>query len=184
MRHPLRTAAGAFAAALLLASAGLAACTDDAGSAEAFCTEVKQVPSLESVLARFSEADPDVLADRIAKARAAYDELAAAAPPEIEEETERVVALVDATLDAVEDHPDDPAKASAQLRKAVAGLDGVEADRTAVADYAQTTCDVQLDATLEESGATTSTSTTSTTPGTATTSAVTGTSDPAGAPGG
>jgi hypothetical protein len=184
MRHPLRMAAGAFAGALLLASGGLAACTDDAGSAEAFCTEVKQVPSLEAVLARFSEADPDVLADRIAKARTAYDELAEAAPSEIEEETDRVVALVDATLDAVEDHPDDPAKASAQLRRSVADLDGIEADRAAVAEYAQTTCDVQLDATLEEGGATSSTSTTSTTPETATTSTVTGTSDPAGSTGG
>jgi hypothetical protein len=164
MRHPFRTAAGTFAAALLLASGGLAACSDDAGSPEAFCAQVEQVPSLESVLSRFSEADPDLLADRIAKARAAYDELAEAAPAEIEDETDQVVALVDAILDAVEEHPDDPAKASAQLRTAMADHEGVEADRAKVADYAQATCDVQLDATLSEGGATSSpnSSTTST----------------------
>ncbi|WP_421119246.1 hypothetical protein ACE2AJ_18050 [Aquihabitans daechungensis] len=159
-----RSAARALAAALLLT--GLGACTEDSGSTEAFCTRVKEVPALESVLARFSEADPDVLADRIAKARSAYDDLADAAPPEIADETDEVVSLVNDILDAVEQHPTDPAKASAQLRTAVAAHEGVASDRSKVADYAQDECDVQLDAALTEGSASTST-TSSTIAGTA-----------------
>ncbi|MCU1372228.1 MAG: hypothetical protein JWO77_3422 [Ilumatobacteraceae bacterium] len=162
MRRPLRTVATALAA--LLAAGALAACTSDSGSAEDFCAQVKQVPSLETVLSRFSEADPDVLQDRIDKARNAYDGLAAAAPDEIGDETDQVVSLVDAILSAVEENPADPAKAAAQLRTAMADHKGVDADRAAVAAYAQQECDVQLDATLSDGvGATTTSSTTSTT---------------------
>jgi hypothetical protein len=161
MSRSRRSAALAFAAALLLAT-GASACTKDSGSTKEFCAQVKEVPALETVLARFSEADPDVLADRIAKARSAYDDLAEAAPPEIAGETDEVVSLVNDILDAVEEHPTDPAKASTQLRTAMAEHEDVAADRTKVADYAQDECDVQLDATLTEGSASTSTSTTST----------------------
>ena len=159
MRPTRRPIAFALAAALL--AGGLGACTSDGGSTEAFCAQVKQVPALEAVLARFSETDPDVLADRIAKARQAYDDLAAAAPSEIADEADEVVALVDDIFDAVEAHPTDPAAASAQLRKAMAEHRGVAADRKKVAAYARTKCDVQLDATLTEGGTSTTTSTTS-----------------------
>lgn len=150
-----RPAAAALAACLLLLASG---CSKDEGSTEAFCAQVKQVPALETVLDRFSEADPAVLADRIEQARTAYADLADAAPEEIAEPTEAVVDLVDATLDAVEDHPTDPSAASAQLRKAVAASKGIDADRKEVAAFAQDRCDVRLDATL--GGSTTTTTTT------------------------
>ncbi len=155
-----RPAALALAASLLLATA-LGACTKDSGSKAEFCARVKEVPALESVLARFSEADADVLADRIAKARAAYDDLANAAPPKIADETDEVVSLVNDILDAVEQHPTDPAKAAARVRTAMAEHKGVAADRAEVADYAQDECGVQLDATLTQGGASASTTTTS-----------------------
>jgi hypothetical protein len=161
---PRRAAAALTLAAGALLAAGLSGCTSDGGSTEAFCDQVKQVPALETVLARFSEADRDVLADRIAKARSAYADLADAAPSEIADETDEVVSLVDDILDAVEEHPTDPAKASAQLRKAMAEHDDVASDRAAVADFAKDECDVQLDATLTDA----STSTTSPTTGTTT----------------
>jgi hypothetical protein len=157
----------------LLAGA-LGGCTSDGGSTKAFCTRVKQVPALETVLARFSEADRDVLADRIAKARTAYAELADAAPKEIADETDEVVSLVDDILDAVEEHPTDPAKASAQLRKAMAAHEDVASDRAAVAGYAEDECGVHLDATLTE-GSTSTTSTSTTEPaGPGTTTTTTG----------
>jgi hypothetical protein len=159
MPFPFRPAALAIAA-LVLATGSITGCTSDSGSTEDFCAQVKKVPSLEAVLSRFSEADRDVLQGRIDKARAAYQDLADAAPAEIDEETDQVVSLVDAVLDAVEQHPNDPAKASAQLRKAMADHKAVEADRAKVAAYAQRHCDVQLDATLSNQPASTSTTTT------------------------
>ncbi|HWJ96759.1 MAG TPA: hypothetical protein VNQ33_01290 [Acidimicrobiales bacterium] len=178
-------AARALTAALLLATAA-AGCSKHSGSTAEFCTRVKQVPALETVLDRFSEADPGALADRIDKARTAYDDLADAAPKQIAEATDQVVGLVDAVLDAVEQHPTDPAKASAQLRKAVAARKGVEADRAEVAAFAQEHCDVRLDATLTDATAPTTAATTTTTevdsvitappsgPATSTTAATTG----------
>ena len=158
MRRSPRLALAVAAALVLAAAAG--ACTEDRGSTKAFCTQVKQVPALETVLDRFSEADPGVLADRIEQARDAYDDLAAAAPDQIAEETDEVVSLVDATLDAVEEHPTDPAQASAQLRKAVAAHKGVESARAEVAAFAQDKCDVRLDATLTGAGSSSTTTTT------------------------
>lgn len=149
------------AAALLVAVALItgAGCSKDEGSTQAFCTEVKQVPALETVLDRFTEADPAVLDDRIDKARAAYADLAEAAPEQIADETDAVVSLVDEILDAVQENPTDPAQASAQLRKAVAARKGIDGDRTKVAAFAQEHCDVELDATLG-SGPTGTTTTT------------------------
>lgn len=157
--HPAsRRAALALATSVLLAAAA-SGCSKPSGSTEAFCAQVKRVPSLETVLDRFSEAEPAALSDRIEKARTAYDDLAEAAPKQIAEATDQVVSLVDALLDAVEEHPTDPAKASAQARKAVAAHKGVEADRAEVAAFAQDRCDVRLDATLT-GGSTGSTTTT------------------------
>lgn len=159
--HPRPTRAARSAAVslavALVAALGIAGCSSSSGSQEAFCAQVAQVPALESVLARFSEADPDVLADKIDKARAAYEELAAAAPGEIDDEVDEVVAMVDATLEAVEDHPDDPAAAADQLREAVADRPDLDDARTKVAAYAQDECDVRLDPTLAPADESTST---------------------------
>jgi hypothetical protein len=149
-------------AVLLVALGALApaGCSRSKGSTEAFCAQVKQVPSLESVLDRFSEADPAVLADRIVKARHAYDDLADAAPGEIRDEARDVVALVDAVLQAVEDHPTDPAAAAKQLRAEVADHPKATASRQKVAAFAQDECHVRLDPTLApSSGAPTTTTT-------------------------
>jgi hypothetical protein len=156
MHRSPRWAVPAATVAVLLAGVA-AGCTKESGSTEAFCSNVKQVPALETVLDRFSEADPDALADRIEKARTAYDDLAEAAPEEIADQTDAVVGLVDAILDAVAQNPTDPAKASAQLRKAVAAHEGVDADRTKVAAFVQEHCDVRLDATLTDGPASTTT---------------------------
>ncbi|WP_426572081.1 hypothetical protein [Aquihabitans sp. McL0605] len=143
------------ALAALVGAAALVGCSHPTGSKAKFCAQVRKVPALESVLAHFSETDPDVLNDRITKARAAYDQLTEDAPSAIDVQTDQVVKLVDDILDAVEQHPTDPAKAAAQLRKAVAVDKQVGAARTKVAAYAKTECGVQLDATLTDSPTTT-----------------------------
>ena len=176
--------AAALAGAAALLATVAAGCTKDAGSTKAFCARVKEVPALETVLDRFTEADPSVLDDRIEKARTAYAELADAAPKAIADETDEVVSLVDDILDAVEENPTDQAKASAQLRKAMAAHEGIDADRAKVAAFAQDHCDVQLDATLGGGPADSTTTTTApdtviTAPG-ATTSSTDGTSTTGG----
>jgi hypothetical protein len=128
----------------------LSGCSKDEGSQEAFCAQVAKVPSLEATLSRFSEVDADVLADRIEKARAAYHDLEDAAPGQIDGETAAVVDLVDAVLDAVLEHPDDPEQAAAQLREAMDDHAGVDDDRAAVAAYAADECGVTLDADLAD----------------------------------
>lgn len=165
---PLRYRAGlaAVGALSLLISAG---CTQSSGSTKAFCDQVAQVPSLETVLARFSEADPGELRTRIDKARSAYHALEDAAPSEIHDETADVVALVDDILDAVADNPDDPVKAADQLRKAMADHKGVAGSRTKVASYAERNCKVQLDPTLTGSTTSTTAVTSTTVPATTTT---------------
>ncbi len=179
MRRSSRGAALALTTLALLGGTATG-CSKETGSTKAFCAQVKQVPALETVLDRFSEADPDALADRIEKARTAYDDLADAAPAQIADETDQVVSLVDAILEAVEQHPTDPAKASAQLRKAVAAHKGVDADRAEVAAFAQRHCDVRLDATLTGGPSSTTTTTEVDTiitaaPGSATTTTATST---------
>ena len=126
----------------------VSACTGTTGSAEDFCDEVAKVPALEAVLARFSEADPQVLQDRIDRARAAYEALAEAAPDAIDDETDQVVELVDAILASVEDHPTDPAAAANQLRRVVAQHAEVDQARAKVTEYAQDECGIRLDPTL------------------------------------
>ena len=147
-----RRIAAAAAAVATIAAGGLGACTTEPGSTEAFCREVRKAPSLEAVLNRFSETDPDVLAERIDRARDAYEALAEAAPSEIDAETDDVVALVDEVLTAVEDHPTDPAAAADQLREAMADHPDAEASQAAVSEFALTECGVTLDPTLPTEG--------------------------------
>ena len=142
--------------AAILMSAVASGCTSDSGSETAFCDAVTQVPALESVLARFNEADPDLLQDRIDKARGAYEDLARAAPSEIDAEADDVVDVVDQILLAVEENPTDPAKAADQLRTAMADHPEIDRSRAKVTAYAQTECGVRLEPTLGTS--TTSTS--------------------------
>ena len=178
MTRPAPRPLAALVLSALLGAAALAGCSKPTGSEEKFCDQVRKVPALESVLARFSEIDVDVLQERIDKARAAYEELAVAAPSAIDVQTDEVVGLVDAILDAVEENPTDPAKASEQLRTAMADHDGIGDARAEVASYAEEECGVQLDATLTDT-----TETTGTTAGTSTTGVAGvdgGRGDPAG----
>ncbi|MFN8019279.1 MAG: hypothetical protein U0P45_14320 [Acidimicrobiales bacterium] len=145
-RHAPRIAALLLAAGA--ATASLSACTKDSGSTAEFCTQVQAVPSLETVVTRFSETDPAVLDDRIDRARAAYHDLEDAAPKEIHGDTAEVVAVVDAVLDAVAAHPSDPAKATDALRTEVKRHPKVGAARARVVRYAKAECDVTLDGTL------------------------------------
>lgn len=142
---PARLARLGGAGVLAVLAVAVPACSDDGGSVEAFCDEVRRVPSLESVVSRFNEVEPTNLADRIAKAREAYQRMADAAPSAIDGQADAVVALVEEVLDAIEAHPDDPEAAAEAVRTAMADHEGVADDRDELVTYAEAECDVVLD---------------------------------------
>lgn len=137
-------------AALTLALvAAVSGCSDELGSEEAFCRQVRRLPPLESVISGFSEADPAELANRMERAGSAYRELRSVAPSGIRVSVGDMVDLVDAVLGAVEAHQDDPQAAVEALRTAVGQHpDAPQASRRVV-DYSAETCDVALNPTLD-----------------------------------
>lgn len=143
MRHTL-----AAATAILLALLTMAGCSRDHGSQEAFCKEIKRVPSLDTVVEGFSDADPQELSARLKAANASYAALQKAAPKEIRSQVGEVEDLVDVVTQAVEDHHDDPEAAAAQVRRAMASHPDAKTATVAVAKYAKTNCDVDLNPTL------------------------------------
>lgn len=132
----------------VLASA-IAGCTDDGGSEDAFCREVRSLPPLDSVINGFSEADPGQLETRLTRASSAYEDLRAAAPSEIRGSVGDMVDLVDAVLDAVEANRDDPEAAVDALRTAVVENPDAPLASRRVVDYAADSCDVVLNPTLD-----------------------------------
>lgn len=128
---------------------GIPGCSDDAGSEEAFCGQVRSLPPLDSVISSFSDADPGELDTRLEAAAASYGELRKVAPSEIRNSVDDMVDLVDAVLGAVETHREDPEAAVAALRTAV--VDHPDAPRSSkrVVDYAAEACGVVLNPTLD-----------------------------------
>ncbi len=148
-----RVTTGAMAVAALVA--GLTGCTDDGGSPEAFCKAVKAVPSLESVVTGFDDADRTELTARLDAAEDAYGELRSTAPGEIDDDVDDVVDLVDAVIDAVRRHRADPEAVAAQVRRSVGDHPDAAAAATRLGDYGSKTCKVELNPVVEGDTATT-----------------------------
>lgn len=145
--RPWSRAASA-AVVLVLAAAGGTACTKDQGSTEAFCREVRLVPPLASVVSGYAEADPATLDQRLDEAAAAYRRLADAAPSDVRGDVRTMTDLVDAVLDAVRANDGDPDATAADLRAAMKRHEGAQAASLAVAAFARTHCDVELNPTV------------------------------------
>ncbi len=142
-------------AAIAVASA--VSCTEDAGTATAFCDRVAKAPALDTVVEDFAGADPDELTDRLEGARRAYRAVADAAPGEINDATEDLVALVEAVIDGIAANPTDPEAAADAIRAAVAERpDGTEA-AVDVAAYAKVKCELDLNPVVVETSTTTTT---------------------------
>ena len=135
-------------AAIVVLLFGAAGCSRDHGSKEAFCKEIKRVPSLDTVVEGFADADPQELAARLHAANASYAALHDAAPKQIRSQVGEVQGLADVVTAAVEDHHDDPEAAAAEIRKAMASHKGAKAATVAVAAYAKANCDVDLNPSL------------------------------------
>ena len=123
---------------------GLGACSKEGGSQEAFCRDLRKVPTLESVVADYADSDPDELQHRLDEARDAFDQLRSSAPEEIDGDVDEMVALVDDVLDAVERHRDDPDAVAKDLRTAMKGRLGAAKASLRVAAYGATKCNVTL----------------------------------------
>lgn len=148
-RRVATVAAGLLASAVAVGP--LAACTDDqTASPESFCDSLRRVPSLTSVFTGFADQDASRLDRSLSDAEAAFDRLRDTAPDEIAPDVTEVVDLVQAVIDGVRAHPTDPDAAAAEIRAAVDDHPDAVTSSLAVADYARTQCDVELNPTVPE----------------------------------
>jgi hypothetical protein len=135
---------GAAAALAICSSAVAVACSDDEPAVGSFCDELKQAPSLASVLAGFADQDPARLDDQLDRASAEYDDLRDAAPSEIAPDVARTVDLVHDVIEAVRTDRDDPVAAAEGVRVVIADHPDAETSSLAVADYARQECGLEL----------------------------------------
>ena len=153
----MKLAIGVAAAAVALSTLG---CTKEQGSEEAFCREVAKAPTIDSVVSGFTDADPGELDKRLADAAKSYEDIANAAPGEIRGEVDTVVRLVDAVIDAVKDHSDDPEVVADQVRNAVVDNPGSIKAAASIAIYAANNCSLELNPTVDDEPETATTTTT------------------------
>lgn len=148
-RRVATLAAGLLASAVAVGP--LAACTDDqTASPESFCDSLRRVPSLASVFTGFADQDASRLDRSLRDAEASFGRLRDTAPDEIAPDVTEVVDLVQAVIDGVRSHPTDPDAAAAEIRAAVNDHPDAVASSRAVADYARSQCDVELNPTVPE----------------------------------
>ena len=153
----MKLAIGVTAAALAFSTLG---CTKEQGSEKAFCREVANAPTIDSVVSGFTDADQGELDKRLADAAEAYDDIAKAAPGEIRGDVDTVVRLVDAVIDAVKDHSEDPEVVAEQVRNAVVDNPGSIKAAASIAIYAANNCNLELNPTVEDGPTSSTTSTT------------------------
>lgn len=132
------------AAALICVAALTVGCSDDEPAVGSFCDELRQAPSLAAVLTGFADQDANQLDGQLDEAEAQYGDLRATAPEEIEPDVERTVDLVDAVIAAVRSESDDPVAAAEAVRTVIADHPDAEISALAVADYARSNCDIEL----------------------------------------
>lgn len=130
--------------ALAVAAALVAgACTDE-GSEEAFCDRITSVPDVGEILSSVDTGDPGGVEGRIEDGLAAFRALEADAPGEVRSDIARLRQGVELVLEAVRDHPDDPAGAREQILASSDELSGLAEAGTRVSTYARTECGVEL----------------------------------------
>lgn len=132
------------AAAVLLALAALAACTDD-GDKEAFCERLATAPGLAEILSSVDASDPASVEETITDGIATFRSLETDAPGDVREDMARVRQGMELVLDAVRDNPDDPAGAREQIAAASDELAGLADASAQLTRYASQECGVALE---------------------------------------
>ena len=132
----------------LAAAIALPGCSRSQGSEEAYCRQLRQTPALATTLNGFADDDPAEVRTRVADARTAFAALEKAAPKEVRHDTETVVALVDAVLDAVVAHKGDAAATASQVREVVRRHPDAATAARNVSTYASQHCSVTLNPTI------------------------------------
>ena len=141
-----RVTVAVVASAVLLV--GASACTRDKASQGSFCEELRQVPTLASVISGFADQDLSQLESRLDETMDQFEDLRASAPDEIGSDVDRTVDLVEAVVEAVRANHSDPDAAAAQVRAVVADHPEAETSSRAVTDYAREQCRIELNPTV------------------------------------
>src|SRR6187397_1090322 len=95
--------------AVLTVAGATAGCAKANGSKEAFCKQLRETPALSTALAGYPSGDGSAYAEQLREARDAFGDLQKAAPRSIRADVGAVGELVDDIVEAIEDHPSDPA---------------------------------------------------------------------------
>ena len=131
-------------AAALFCLTAVTGCSDDEPEVGSFCDELRQAPALADVLTGFADQDAARLDEQLDEAEAQYGDLRVAAPEAIKPDVDQTVDLVDAVIGAVRADSGDPAAAADRIRSVIAEFPDAQTAGLAVADYARTECDVEL----------------------------------------
>ena len=130
--------------AVLTVAGATAGCAKANGSKDAFCKQLRETPALSTALAGYPSGDGSAYAEQLREARDAFGDLQKAAPRSIRADVGAVGELVDDLVEAIEDHPSDPAAVASQLRMDM--LSSASAAKAAlnVGNYASKECGVSL----------------------------------------
>jgi hypothetical protein len=139
------------AAAVVLAVAGLGACTDD-GNKDEFCERIADTPPLGETLGALDSSDPGGARRQLEETARQFRELEGDAPGEVREDIARVRRGVDLILDAVEANPDDISAARAAITEQADELVGLANAAAEVVSYAEAECGVTLSGLDEPTG--------------------------------
>ena len=107
------------AAVTVVALVGLAACTEDKGSADELCTAVAESDAITSTFQGFDPTDPEAALEQLRAARVELGDLLDVAPEEVEDDLQVEIDYVQALIDALEEVPSGDATESALQIQAV-----------------------------------------------------------------
>jgi hypothetical protein len=132
---------GRWGRAALVVALGLAACRDDAGSAEELCAALAGAEGLATVFAEFDPTDTETSLDQLRTARVELGELQEAAPSEVRDDLQVEIDYVQALVDGLATVPaGDPAAAAAMVQRVTDEHPDVQAAADQLEAYAADTC--------------------------------------------
>ena len=126
-------------------------CSKDTGSDAAFCAALRSAPTVESVVSGYTGLDGPELSRRLDRAANAYASVGRTAPPSLSDDVDLLVGSVNAVIEAVRAHPNEPNTVLETVR-ATAGSKKRLGDATRrIDDYARKECGMDLNSGLSAS---------------------------------
>jgi len=125
----------------LVVALGLAACSDESGSAEELCAALGAADGLATVFAGFDPTDSEAALDQLRTARVELGELQEAAPSDVRDDLQVEIDYVQALIDGLEQVPaGDPAAAAAMVQSVTDAHPDVQAAADGLEAYAAASC--------------------------------------------